>query len=963
MKFILFFLLFPACLFGQNTIGLPDIINYSKQTYKAGLQNWDIKQDKNGIIYTANNEGLLTFDGKKWKLHPLPNKTIVRSVEIGFDNKIYVGGQDEMGYFSPSQNGELAFHSLTEYIPKKHKSFGDVWDIVSYKKDIFFRSNSKIFRFTNQTIAVFTTLTEWAFLSECKGVLYAQEYQKGLSSFENNTWKILSQKSALPLNDQITSIITANNDSAVITTLKNGIFHLSNTNITKVVSGNNNLFENQRIYAAIKVNTNWIALATNNNGVYIVDLKGNIVQSFSRKEGLQNNNVLSIFLDIENNIWLGLDNGIDLIAYNSAIKQINPFSQDGSGYTALIHRNKLYLGTANGLYGVSLQQMQDLSFSKGNFAEINNTKGQTWSLAAINDQLLLGHHDGAFVVRDFTATQISNNKGFWNFVPLSNTFPSQQIIAGNYKGLISFNYINGAFIQKNEIQNFNESSRFVAIDADDNIWVSHPYHGIHKIVNNITKKQEIITYTDKNGLPSNLNNHIYKIKNEIVAATEKGIYTYNLQSNKFQPSLYYNKLLGDQSIRYLKEDAVGNIWFIHEKTLGVIDLSEKAPSIIYISELNNKLLSGFDFIYPVNKNNVFLGGEKGFYLVNYEKYKETVCKMQVQIRSVKISSITDSLLFGGYFKEVNDKQIQDINTLPTIKSNFKTIHFEFASTIFGSQANLEYSYRLKGFDNNWCKWGNQAEKEYTNIPAGKYTFEVKVRSNLSTESEISSYTFVILPPWYLTIWAKLFYFLLFIAFNYFLYKWQQKKFKLQQEKYEQEQRKLQYIHELELSKTESELVTLQNEKLESDIDFKNSELASSAMHLVKKGELLSKIKTELTQIMRSYDNPQATGEIKKLLKSLGEDENIDKEWEAFSKHFDRVHNDFLVALKEKHPNITPTELKLSAYLNMNLSSKEIAQLMNISLRGVEISRYRLRKKLQIPTELTLFDYMLSVVNK
>ena len=152
-------------------------------------------------------------------------------------------------------------------------------------------------------------------------------------------------------------------------------------------------------------------------------------------------------------------------------------------------------------------------------------------------------------------------------------------------------------------------------------------------------------------------------------------------------------------------------------------------------------------------------------------------------------------------------------------------------------------------------------------------------------------------------------------------------------------------------------------KLESDIDFKNSELASSAMHLVKKGELLSKIKSELTLIMRSYDNPQATGEIKKLLKSLGEDENIDKEWEAFSKHFDRVHNDFLTALKQKHPNITPTELKLSAYLNMNLSSKEIAQLMNISLRGVEISRYRLRKKLEIPTELSLFDYMVSVVNK
>jgi hypothetical protein len=130
MKLLLFFLLLPLTLFSQNTIGLPDVINYSKQDYAAGLQNWDIKQDKNGIIYIANNEGLLSFDGHYWNLHPLPNKTIVRSVEIGFDNRVYVGGQDELGYFSPGANGRLTYHSLTPLIARKDRSFGDVWDIV-----------------------------------------------------------------------------------------------------------------------------------------------------------------------------------------------------------------------------------------------------------------------------------------------------------------------------------------------------------------------------------------------------------------------------------------------------------------------------------------------------------------------------------------------------------------------------------------------------------------------------------------------------------------------------------------------------------------------------------------------------------------------------------------------------------------------------------------------------------------
>jgi DNA-binding CsgD family transcriptional regulator len=807
---------------------------------------------------------------------------------------------------------------------------------------------------------VFATTNEWIFLGNCNGKLYAEELQKGLCVFENNSFKPVECSNGLPPKSQIANIIDINNDSAIITTLKNGLFLFTKNVISKILSPNNSIFENQRIYASTKVNDNRVALATNNNGVYIIDLKGNIIQSFGRKEGLQNNNVLSIFKDAQSNLWLGLDNGIDLVAYNSAIKQINPFLQDGSGYTAIIDKNILYLGTANGLYGVTLQQTNDLSFSKGNFTAINNAKGQNWGLASINNQLLLGHHEGAFVIDNFNAKQILSTTGFWNFMPLSNTFPTVQMIAGNYKGLSYFNYVNGSFIKGDDIDGFKESSRFIAIDADDYIWVSHPYHGIHKIIKLANKKQEVHTYTSKHGLPSDLNNHIYKIKNEIIIATENGIYKYNQDIDRFEPSIYYKKILGNQSIRYLKEDAQGNIWFIHEKKLGVIDFSHKVPTVVYIPELNNKLLSGFDFIYPVNQNNIFLGGEKGFYHLNYEKYKQALTKIQVQIRSVKITSDTDSLLFGGYFKAVNEKQVQDNKDLPTIKSNYKTIHFEFATTQFGSQSNLEYSYRLKGFDNNWSTWNKQTSKEYTNIPAGKYVFEVKVRSNLNLESEIATYTFIILPPWYFTIWAKIGYFLLFVSFNYLLYQWQRKKFRLQQTKYEQEQKKIQYIHELELSKTESELVALKNDKLESEIDFKNSELASTAMHLVKKGELLSKIKSELTLIMRSYDNPQATGEIKKLLKSLGEDENIDKEWEAFSKHFDRVHNDFLTALKQKHPNITPSELKLSAYLNMNLSTKEIAQLMNISVRGVEISRYRLRKKLEIPTELSLFDYMMSI---
>ena len=961
-KKLLFLLLLPLCSRSQNTIGLPDVINYPKQAYGGGLQNWDCAQDRNGIIYFANNEGLLSYDGRYWKIYPLPNRTIVRSVKLGNDNRIYVGGQDELGYFSPGPNGRLTYHSLVNLIPDKDHSFGDVWDIVALNKEIFFRSPNKIFRFTNETVASFVAPVEWSYMGPHNGKLYAHDYSKGLMVLKNDSFSPIEENN-LSFNDPVTAILSKTKDTAIVTTLKKGLYLLTESGLSKFPTPNDAIFQTERIYAATVINDNRIALATSSNGVYIADYAGNIIQRFSKAEGLQNKNVLSIFVDAQTNLWLGLDNGIDLITYNSAIKQINPSQQDGSGYTAIIYNNLLYAGTSAGLYAVPLQPTEDMSFSMGTFGMVANTAGQTWKLAEVNNKLLLGHHEGAFVVNGYTATQFASNLGFWNFVPLSNTFPSQWMVCGNYKGLTLFEYINNSFVRRMDIPDFKESSRFVAIDKQDNIWVSQPYHGIYRIFKDASGNYSHKGYTSQNGLPSTLNNHIYKVKNEVLAATENGVYTYNSSTDKFEPSAFYKKLLGTQSVRYLKEDTEGNIWFIHDKTLGVIDLSGKEPATIYIPELSTKLLSGFEFIYPVDANNIFLGAEKGFFHINYSKYKKNVPELKAQVRLVRVINKTDSLLFGGYFNDVNEPQKQNSEAIPSINHDWKTIRFEFTASLFGYQSNLEYSFRLKGFDDSWSEYTKKTEKEYTNLPAGKYVFEVKARNNFGKESAVATYTINILPPWYATIWAKIFYLLVFVSGLYFLYRWLKKKFRLQRAKYEEEQKRLLYIHELEINKNESEMVALRNEKLEAEINYKNSELASSAMHLVKKGELLTKVKAELTQVMKGMDNAHAVAELKKMIRTLSDDDNMDKEWENFTKHFDKVHSDFVVGLKEKHPTITGNEVKLCAYLRMNLSTKEIAQLMNISVRGVEISRYRLRKKLQLPSDINLFDYLINIQSR
>jgi ligand-binding sensor domain-containing protein/DNA-binding CsgD family transcriptional regulator len=948
--------------YGQNTIGLPEIINYSKHIYGGGTQNWDIQQDVNGIMYFANNEGLLSFDGIHWKLYPLPNKTIVRSIAIGTDKRIYAGGQDEIGYFSPDSTGQLIFTSLRNLVPPKERSFADVWDIVAYGKDVFFRSSGKILQLSNQTIIAYPAASEWVFMGLHQQKLIAQDISHGLLVFNQGTWQPLVQEEALPRGLYVSALVPVGKDSSLLTTLKDGLFLLSGNQITPFHSPDLDAIAKETIYAGVPLGRNWFALATSLGGCYIFNRKGEHIQSFSRREGLQNNNITSIFRDRNNNLWLGLDNGIDFIAYDNAIKHVYPENlNEGSGYAALLHDNYLYLGTTNGVYTVPLTNNEDLSFVKGQFRPVPNTKGQVWGLSEINGHVLLGHHDGAFLVNPGGASPVNAKPGwgYWTYLPVNKVLPSAQVLAGTYHGLEILEYNNGAFHAGHTVEGLDEPARFITFDNNNIAWASHPYRGVYKI-DMSERPARIKLYNDKDGLPSFMNNHVYKVRNQVVVATEKGVYVYNEQTDRFEPSAWYRKLFDTTSLRYLKEDPNENIWFIHEKQLGVVDFSGPAPQIVYLPELNGKMVSGFEHIYTVDSRNIFIGAEQGFYHINYEQYQKNKYQLQVHISGVTCTGPSDRQLFGGYFGEVNDTRQQEQGLMPGIAWKWNSIHVEYASSLYGQQANVSYSYRLKGFDPAWSEWSKKTEKDYTSLAPGSYTFEVKARNNLGNESPVTSYSFRVLPPWYQSWWAYTVYLLIILAFAYGLYKRQQHKFIRQQLKHEEEQKRLQYLHQLEMEKSEKEIMQLRNEKLETEIDHKNKELASSAMHLVQKGELLSKVKDELTRLKKAPGSDDSGEELNKLMRILRDEDKMDQGWEQFTFHFDRVHSDFLSVMKELYPQLSANELKLCAYLRMNLSTKEIAQLMNISVRGVEISRYRLRKKLQLPTETNLFQFLLHI---
>ncbi|HEY4064477.1 MAG TPA: triple tyrosine motif-containing protein [Puia sp.] len=951
----------------QSSILIPEIINYSKKTYESGTQNRAIGQDRRGLLYFANDNGLLVFDGTYWKTYPLPNGSIVRSLTV-VDDRIYIGGQQEIGYFFFDGKGGLGYESLKHLIPPGETEFSDVWHVVHFRDDIFFRSNKRIFRFHKGRITAFKSIN-WGFLGVDRDLLIAQEYTKGLVVFKDTGWAPL----ATPYDfskDKISlrSVSGFGAHKTFVTTLKSGIYIIDDTIVRKLETPSIAAIAKKIIHSACTIDTTQIIIATRLDGYYVINTRGEILQHVTKTEGLQSNTVNVAYADKEKNIWLGLNNGIDLVIYNSSIHHINP-SQDNKspGYSAALYNNQLYLGTGIGLYSIPFQPGNDLGGLRGNFNPVSNGNGLVWGLSVVNNQLLIGRNDGAFIVHNNTCIPLDTSTGFWFFQPLSAQQPCPRVIAGTYNGINVYNYIAGRFVNPKSHTSF-ESAKYTVVQGND-IWVAHPYQGLYKISFNDTGGPVNQPYADVHNLLSSGHTYLFKIHDKIVLVTRKGFYEYDKTLGDFKESVFLKKLFGTALVSYLREDTQGNIWFIENQKPGVIDLSSPDnPVKVYFSALNNSVLvNDEEFIYPINKNNILIAGETGFYHLDYEKYKETDLGLRVLLRTVTAFHKKDSALFEGYLADKDSAGKDDLFAVKEdIGFKWNSLHFEFSSPYFGGT--VEYSCRLKGYEKEWSSWSKKTERSYTNLPAGNYIFEVGARNNTGHQSSISRFLFTISPPWYKTFAAYFMYVALVILLIYFFYKKQQRKYaiqhanrlKEQQDKFEEEQRRLQYLHQLEIEKNEKEIIRLKNIKLEAEVEHNEAELASNTMNLLQKRELLNKIQDEILEVLQETEADRRTKNIRRIIKIINEQLEISDDWERFSLYFDKANNDFLKILKENHPALTPTDLKLCAYLRLNLSTKAIADLLNLSIRGVESSRYRLRKKLELVGDISLFDFLGSI---
>ncbi len=927
---ILFFLM-PFLVAAQE---LPPIVKYSPSVYGAGNQNWMIAQDQNRFVFFANNEGLLEYNGSNWTLYPSPNETIIRSVKV-IGNKIYSGCFMEFGYWIRSSDGQLKYHSLSHKIKDKILDDEQFWNIHHYEQWVVFQSLNRIYIYDTKT-QKFSIITPKNNIIRSFGVenaIYFQTQNEGLFEIENGKSKLVSNNPILQ-NNRIVNVF-ATDEGLLIQTQWNGFYQLTSGNLIKFHTEAESVLSASSIYSCQQLSDGSFALGTISNGLFIMSKDGKIKYNITQNRGLSNSTVLSLFEDSDKNLWIGLDNGINCINLQTPV---NCFADNtgilGTVYTSLLFQNKLYIGSNQGLFYKNYG-------SDDNFKFISGTKGQVWSLFAYDGTLFCGHDSGTFTIENDLAKPVFSQSGTWKFTTIPNQ--KNKLLQGNYFGLSVLEKVNNQWVFKNRIAGFDYSAKYFEITNQNEAYVSHEYKGVFRLQLNaeLTKVKSKFAYASPT---KGKNASLAKFNNAIYYAFKDGIFKLNPRTKAFEKESVLSKVFekDEYTSGRLIVDTSNKIWlfsknYIHYFTLSKLSNQLKQNAIPIPSSLTNSML-GYENISQLSNSVYLIGTTDGYYTIN-------INDLSFKNYEVFISNIS--------INKLNQKTTNcSITSEGTFKAAENNITFSFTVPEYNKYINAEYQYLLEGFQDDWSEWSAKSTVNFKNLSPGNYTFKVRAKLANSASEKIATYTFTISKPWYATYLALFIYLILILVLARFIHKTYKNYYQKQKEKLIEENNLLLEIKELE---NEQQLMKLRNEQLSQVVDTKNRELAVSSMSLINKNELLSVIKEDLKNTSND-GNRSIKSLITTITKNISEEDN----WKIFKEAFDSTDKDFLKKVKVAHASLTPNDLRLCAYLRLNLSSKEIAPLLNISVRSVEIKRYRLRKKMDLPHETGLVEYILSI---
>ncbi|MFU8860144.1 MAG: triple tyrosine motif-containing protein [Cyclonatronaceae bacterium] len=912
---------------------------------RAGNQNWDIASDGTRRILIANNYGLLVLENAGVRLLELPERTIFRSVAY-INGRIFTGSFEDFGYWLQDEAGELHYTSLVSGLENADMNNDEIWKIVEHQNKIYFHSFGSIYCYDYEHEKVYRLDSDgsYMFLHRAGGHVYTQKVGGSLYRLHNDRFV------PVPGSDffhvvEIKSIIDLPDGNILIATT-GGIYSYDGDEFSVwQASGIDEVIINK--INTMVLNGDKIIIGTILNGLYIYALNGEFVINMNTSNELQNNTILSLASDPLNNLWVGMDKGLDYIAFDTPINTYrNPALGTGSVYTAALYRDELYIGTNQGIYW--LKRNSDGYFHDKTL--IPNSQGQVWFIKEIDGLLYSGLNDGTYQIQNKRLRKISSVDGGYNLKNYQHG-EEQFLLQSTYSDLVVYRRNFADWEMAYTLSGFSTPARFLEIDYTGNIWLGHSVKGIFQLQPDINFEE--ITRSRRMGPDQGLHrssNRVFKLDNRIIVPSVDTLYQWDSINEQFIPFTDLDDHFTDKgSVRNIISAGNQRYWIIKQNEISLFEIHFNSVRLIYrmLPEMYGfELMEGYENIIPLSDEQHLICLDDGFAILDLSRLNRPKQTQPL----VKIQSVVAINNFGSGTR-IETKDSSHV-LLPYSRN---TINVSWSSTqIVGNRT--YFQYRLLSIEEGWSSWTATTSVSYPRLPPGEYSFVLRSITPDGQLTPTESFIFVIKNPWYLSTWAYIVYTLVIISFilTARLYL-SRKRWKARGRELELEREKM--LVEKELA--EKEIIKLTNEKLQTEVEYKSSQLATNTMAIMRKNDLLNSIKQELMKQKQELGDRLPKKYITQLTSLIDRGLQDEHEWEVFEQLYDQAHGDFFKRLKKEYSQLTPSDLRLCAYLRMNLSSKEIAPLLSISIRGVEERRYRLRKRLNLSTDTNLTELIMT----
>lgn len=729
-------------------------VNYKQKEYGDSLnrQNWSVTQDKFGKIYFGNAYHVLTFDGINWS-------SIRTSVSGGYvlamlndSNRVYVGSSGNFGYIAADKYGFQKYISLSDSLDEKDQYFGDVWRIYKYRDAILFFSSETIFLYQDNKITTIYPKTSFHLVFVVNNNLYVRQDNIGLMKLVNGKFELLPNGEIFE-NYGVFGIFPVKDEKYyLIVTQELGLFKYypdkADNAIKAIETSDYDILVKAQIIDGILLHDGNIALSTIRKGVIVINTAGEVVQLIDQNSGLQGNDVKCVFQDTKNNLWLAMNNGVSRVNYSSPIS----YYDQSSGIIGQINSiskisNRLIVGTSDGLF---IQNKETTGKLYNYFIRVEGFNKNITALIGFDQSVVIGTNSGLYEYKfDLGIKRISDK-----YVSTLYYSEKQNLLysVGNrifciYKK--TPNWTLTKFDDKLQLTNVMQLTEKVGNNNQTELWLGSLNQGCVRI---IVDKNLNINYQYLEGEKNGLENawiKPFQYKNDVLFGTEKGLMQFIEDSDtaSFQGYFKYSSLLNKDSvaISYISE-AKQQAWICVDGMVN--DFKNNKLDDYFYKSLP---LSNINVLFYDKKNDLYVGADNGLAMIDLNKKENINYRIKPGIVLNRISCTNDSVLFYG--------GKQNVDIYPVIEYKNNDLVFRFASLNNENGQKAKYSYILEGYSKRWSKWTNETETIYENITKGKYIFKVKAKDIYGNESDIKSFSFEILAPWYRTWWMIIVYIL------------------------------------------------------------------------------------------------------------------------------------------------------------------------------------------------------------